>query len=72
MDNVADLKRVIYCDNKLKSNHLIFSADHIYLKILFYLLMRLQTRNYDISEPLSSYITARVRSIDILLAMWKD
>lgn len=71
MDNATDLKRLIYCDNKVKNNHLIFSADHIYLKILFFLLMRLQDRNYDISEPLSSYITARVRSIDILLEMWK-
>lgn len=71
MDNIADLKRMVYCDDKVKNSHLIFSADHIYLKVLFYLLMRLQPNVYDISEPLSSYITARVRSIDILLEMWQ-
>jgi hypothetical protein len=41
MDNISDLKRHIYCSKDHKNPHLMFSADHIYLKALLNFLMRL-------------------------------
>lgn len=71
MDNIIELKRLIYCNVRCKNRYLVFSADHIYLKILFYFLMRLQPTVYIALEPLSSYIDSRMRALDILLELFK-
>lgn len=71
MDNITDLKRNIYSRSNSSLSTLILSADHIYLKSLLHILIRLHQPSPDsLVQPLINYVQSRQRALSVLLELF--
>jgi hypothetical protein len=72
VDNITDLKRCIYGRANSTNPHLMLSADHLYLKVLTNVLMRLQQPSPNsLLQPLASFLDSRIHTLSLLLDLFR-